>query len=90
MKRYIFSISAVMIAIGSVAFTHVKESNMVNYHWYKRTAANTYVADGTGANPASQCSAGAVICAKGFTSPQTPAAIKDVTTAQTTRFKNSQ
>lgn len=86
MKKYLFGIVAMLFAVGTVAFT--TSSKDFSLHWYKRTAPDTYVADGVGADPIVICDGIGTICAKGFISPQTEGDIRDNTTAAQTREKD--
>ena len=87
MKKYAMGFTALIIAISAVALPRLSNSH-VDYFWYKRTGADTYVANGHGPDPNVTCSGSGNICAKGFLSSQTPGSIKDNSMADDERVKN--
>ena len=87
MKKYAIGFTAVCLAVAAAAFTAPKKE--VNYYWYKRTAANSYTADGMGADPQVSCSGSGQFCAKGFLSSQVASSIKDNTVADDERVKSN-
>lgn len=82
MKKYITGVVAVLIALSAVALPDLN-SKKLSYFWYKRTAPNTYVADGQGTDPLTSCPNGSVICAKGFLDSHNPNSITDATMGDT-------
>lgn len=83
MKKYFAGFVALILALSAFAFPKIGAKNNINYYWYKRTAVNTYVADGVGVNPAVGCTTGNDLCAKGFLTSQTPSSITDATMGDT-------
>jgi len=88
MKRYLGGLIALILAVSASAFTKIEDAKKVSLYWYHRDAADTYVDDGFGTNPNTSCSGTGNICAKGFTSSQDPALIKDNTMANQQRVKS--